>query len=119
MKPPIFIDDQGDVLIFDSLMRAESYLEPSDVKCGRIAIFDSEGRILHPSVHEVNQKIAFFWTRTCERIVLEPLEGGAKHPMKLRSLLVDFLSKIIPTTEPLISYPLEKLVEMSLKFKIE
>ena len=32
MKPPIIVDDHGDVSVFDSVEKAERYLEPMDAK---------------------------------------------------------------------------------------
>lgn len=46
MKPPIIVNDHGDVSIFQSIEDAERYLESPDVLENRYAAYDSEGRLL-------------------------------------------------------------------------
>lgn len=43
MKPPIIVNEHGDVMIFASKSSAEIYLETIDVENGEYQAYDSEG----------------------------------------------------------------------------
>jgi hypothetical protein len=43
MRPPIIIDNHGDMLFFDTIQQAEKYLEPIDVRNQEYAVYDSAG----------------------------------------------------------------------------
>jgi hypothetical protein len=111
MKPPIIVNDNGDVLVFESVQNAERYLEPYDVrKCNEV--FDSEGRRLKQVI--VRHGLS-------KRVKLEPisLPGAATH--RLRELLSDFLTRVDVTSEkPLEQWSIEELLlEMLLRFRTE
>ena len=53
MKPPIFVDNNGDVSEFASVNEAEKYMEPIDVKNGEYVVTDSLGVRL--GVHVVEE----------------------------------------------------------------
>jgi hypothetical protein len=46
IKPPILLDEGGDLALFSSVERLEQYLEPIDVENGEYQAYDSTGRIL-------------------------------------------------------------------------
>ena len=46
MRPPIIVDNFGDVMFFESAHTAERYLEAIDVEHGEYVAYDSEGRLL-------------------------------------------------------------------------
>jgi hypothetical protein len=111
MKMPIIADNRGDVLAFDSVPKAEAYMEPIDILNGEYVVYDSEGYILKPSV--VKDK------KGRERVLLGPADEKRKDEEKLRTVLVQFLSQVTETNQPLESFSLGQLVEMLAKFKTE
>jgi hypothetical protein len=111
MKPPIIANNLGDVLIFESITKAERYIEPIDVKNGAYVIYDSEGRLLEASV--VKKKIMG------ERVVLKDREQAPEHQAELRDLLIEFLSTLGESKESLAACSLSQLVEKGLQFKTE
>jgi hypothetical protein len=46
MKPPIFVDENGDTAVFLKVEDAEVYLEPIDVENEEYVAYDSEGTLL-------------------------------------------------------------------------
>ena len=46
MKPPIIVDDHGDLSFYSSRAAAERYLEATDVKNEEYQAYDSSGRVL-------------------------------------------------------------------------
>ena len=42
MQPTIIIDETGDVDMFESVVEAEQYLEPIDVKHGRLKLMTAK-----------------------------------------------------------------------------
>lgn len=52
VKPPIIVNQQGDVMIFEDIKEAESYIEVVDVENEEYVVFDSEGLVLTPRVLE-------------------------------------------------------------------
>ena len=82
MKPPIIADSRGDVLVFDTVALAASYMEPVDVRNGEWVAFDSEGRLLTVEVEPKGRH---------ERTVLKPGEGIPDHASILRNTLVRYL----------------------------
>ena len=56
MKPPIIIDEHGDVEVYNSVEEAAMNLEAIDVENNEYIAYDSEGRLLRlipNSVHAV------------------------------------------------------------------
>lgn len=50
MTPPLFVDENGDLAVFDSIQDACRYLEPVDVLAGVYRAFDASGTPLALSV---------------------------------------------------------------------
>lgn len=60
IKMPIkIVERNGDVISFDDLNEAESYMEPVDVRSGEYRAFDSSGEELKISIIKKNKKIFF------------------------------------------------------------
>lgn len=51
MQPPIIADNEGDLILFDSLVEAERYLEPIDVSGGGWVVYDANGGLLLATVY--------------------------------------------------------------------
>jgi hypothetical protein len=86
MKPPIIVDVGEDVLVFDSVERVESYLEPIDVKAGAIRVFDSDGRLMKVGVTRERGPL---WAKI-ERVRLDISDEEPGHEFELTSLLTEF-----------------------------
>jgi hypothetical protein len=86
MKPPITIDDHGDINIFETIEEAEKYVEPIDARRGDFVAYDSEGRLLRSQI--VKRGLLG------PRVKLEPTETVPKHASALRARLIGFLSKL-------------------------
>jgi hypothetical protein len=111
MKVPIIADDFGDLLIFDSLKKAESYLEAIDVKQRDYPVYDSEGRRLSARVVKDGKKP--------ERVAIVEPDKEPRHESELRALLIAFLDKVLQPRENLESLPLQELILRALRFKTE
>lgn len=57
MKPPVVIDENGNILIYRSVEEAATALEPIDVKNDEYIAYDSEGRLLTLETDNVNVMI--------------------------------------------------------------
>lgn len=49
-KPPIVVNDNGDVELYETVREAETALEPIDVENEEFTIFDAEGLVIIPRV---------------------------------------------------------------------
>ncbi len=98
MTAPIVIDYHGDIAVCASLEIAEQYLEPDDV--GSVDVYDADGHLLEAA--------AYGGWRLRTRI--SDLPGSPSDAARLRSVLVDDLSKM--DKEPLASLdaPLDVLL---------
>jgi hypothetical protein len=109
LKPPIIVDNYGDMMVFESLTKAESYLEPIDIRNGEYIVFDSGGHILKQSV------IKDFKGR--ERVALTLEQDYKWEGDKLKTVLIRFLSQVLKSNQSLETLSLEQLVEMIIEFK--
>lgn len=50
MRPPIFVSENGDTQIFETVAEAEAYMEPVDVENGEYLVCDADGRRLKVEV---------------------------------------------------------------------
>jgi hypothetical protein len=105
MKTPIFINEMGDISVFDSVEDAERYLEPIDVANNEYVGYDSEGRLLQLTVTDAN------------RVSIRSSEPIPKHAVELRESLIWFLSYVGVSERWLSSAPLRELVERMLEYK--
>lgn len=104
MKPPIIIYDNGDLLIFESIEKAESYLEPIDIDI--YTAYDCEGHLL-------------FLIEQGERVTIRLAETEPNHVNELRHVLIDFLSRIGNEYDELSKALLEELIVKSLEYKTQ
>jgi len=82
MKPPIIVDDHGDVCIFETLEKAEGGIETYDIRDNACVIYDSEGRLLNGEIEG-----SLKWGR----VVLKPAEESPAHVPELRRVLIGSL----------------------------
>jgi hypothetical protein len=110
MKPPIFIYEPVDLLVFRDVDTACRYLEPPDVARGVGKAFDSEGKPL--TVRLVER----------EQIVIEESDEMPL-PDELKNILVTFLSHPKPaahlgtSAEVLARLSLESLMQSAFQFE--
>ena len=88
MKPPITIDDHGDLSIFERLEDAEKYVEPIDVSSGDLVAYDSEGRLLRGRIVKTR---LFGWGGG---VKFELAEDVPQHALALRQSLIEFLVEL-------------------------
>jgi hypothetical protein len=116
MTPPIIVDAVEDVLVFDSVEKAELYLEPFDVKNEPIRVFDGEGRLLRAVIVETKGPIC----TKVERVRFDSVDVEPKHQSELWTLLIEYLSRAERRSrEQFESQTLEELVRKALEYKIE
>jgi hypothetical protein len=111
VKPPIVIDDSGDLMVFDSPDLAQRYIEPIDIKAGHYMIYDSEGRLLAADIVPK----AF----VLERVVLRDAEDIPTHQHVLMGRLKSFLVAVGEDPQRLENCALGDLVHQCLPYKTE
>lgn len=111
MESPIIVDNKGDVSIFDSVEKAERYLEPIDIRNDEYVVYDRSGRLL---------KCAIVKHLLAERVKLEPASESVVDVPRLRRVLVDCLARVGTRLEkPLEQRSLEELLAEMLRLKSE
>jgi hypothetical protein len=105
MKTPIFINERGDVSVFESVEDAEHYIEPIDVANNEYVGYDSEGRLLQLTVTDAN------------RVNIRSAESVPRHAAELRKALTWFLSYVGVSENWLSNASLQELVEKMLEYK--
>jgi len=118
MKAPIFYDDAGDLLIFNSVSYAESYVEAIDVKSERDKIYDSEGRKLNAIV-KTKKKPMFFglFHIEYEYVEFKDAEAVPTHATALENRLIIFFNAI--GRHELLELPLSELIRESLNYALD
>jgi hypothetical protein len=102
MRPPIFLWEPNDLLVFDSVEKAEAFVEPPDVKAG--IAYDAEGRLL---AFEANGR----------RTLLREREREPTHGAELRSAITQASLAVGAQIDP--SMPLPELVNAALaRFRV-
>lgn len=92
IRPPIIIDAQGSLLVFNSISRAMRELTPLDVREGRYPIaYDSDGRLLRIEVRVRERKILGIWRQIREEVQIVAYEHIPTHELALRELLLRFI----------------------------
>lgn len=108
MQPPIIVLDD-DVEIFESVASAEGYLEPPDVRRGKLRILDREGR---PVVAKIVRRLL------AEVVKLEDAPASEPKPGDFRAALELFLSRV--ENKGVGSYSessIDELLERAMRFK--
>jgi len=109
IRPPIIVDESGDISIFDSARSAERYLEPIDVRNEVYEVYDATGRRLKP---EIRAETRLFFGRfgfKTESVVL--VSSELVEADRLQQRLLRFLEKVKKGDASLAALPLETLVE--------
>lgn len=106
MDAPIVVHENGDVVIFASVERAERYLEPIDVEAGRLTAYDSAGRLLR-------------LVPTSPRITIEAAEAEPTHNEELRESLRELLSHVGVAEDQIDRMSIQEMVKRALEYKIE
>ncbi len=116
MKVPIIVNDAGDLSFFRSVESLERYIEPTDVREGNGAVYDSEGRRLSLATRRERRPVLFGLFRVpSERTVLECEECEPGHAEVLRTLLAEFLrDRNMAHTSFADSVPLGHLLELAI-----
>jgi hypothetical protein len=90
--PPIFVV-VDDLLVFDSIEAAESYLEPVDVTEGERA-YDSQGRLFRVRVEGSIKRGWFSVDQSRATVKLDPTETQPGHAEQLRVALGRWLGQL-------------------------
>ncbi|MDO8444575.1 MAG: hypothetical protein Q7T53_00470 [Deltaproteobacteria bacterium] len=92
MKPPIIVNDHGDISVFKTVADAENYLESPDVLAGQYVAYDSDGRLLKLNAPK-QKKYGLLWFTiiSIDKISISNGESQASHVEELKSILKDFL----------------------------
>jgi hypothetical protein len=106
MKEPIFAYEPVDLTVFRTVIDAELYLEPPEIRNNSLLFFDAEGRILRARVRRLNG--------VDEIAITDEDEGG--DPSFLRQLLLDFLEHLGHDRVGLDEKELHDLVQQSLLY---
>ena len=92
IRPPIIIDSQGSLLVFNSFTQAIKELSPADVRAGRYPVaYDADGRLLRIEVRVRERKILGIWKEVREEVQIIAYEHIPTHEMALRELLLRFI----------------------------
>jgi hypothetical protein len=101
MKPPIILDNRGDLSVFQDPEEALAYAEVVDVEAGEYKAFDAEGRLLTlgtgPGGRYGNKKV-----------IIVGVEERPDHQQELRNTLVDFMRRAGASPDP--NAPLPALI---------
>lgn len=113
IKPPIVIDQEGDVLIFRTPEEAEGYLESPDIVEGRYVAYDSEGQLLKLEAPGAWSILGFIVGT--ERVSVQPGQEQATHADALRALLVRRLASERDWREEWMRATLPELLEKAVE----
>jgi uncharacterized protein (DUF3820 family) len=114
MKEPIicFNRDEHSTLIFESVFKAERYVEPIDIKIGNNVFYDSEGKILEGSV--------ITDPRGIERTLISEIANNKFDKYELKRVLIDLIEDYLDfSRKQLEEMELFLVVKEALKFKTE
>ena len=112
MKLPIISVDGLDVVLFESITRAEDGMEPEDICDPGVELFDADGNLLS-AVVEFEKGVGFGpfrWKRRKVRIV--ELTTGEDHHNRLRTALQGYLESLGDfSNEMFVGEELEELIQ--------
>lgn len=104
-------ETRGGVMVFETRERAESYLEPIDVKNEEYQIYDSTGLLLETHIGRDSRGI--------EWVSIQEPRQPENRESELIDLLCHFLKVADSKIENLRNQSLAELVRASLKFKTD
>ena len=94
VRPPIIVNEHGDIHVFPSVEEAETYLEPVDVRNNEYVAYDSEGRRLILSVRSRPRTFLFgLLTSNVETVAIGCEEEQPQHAEELRIVLAGSLQR--------------------------
>lgn len=102
MEPPIILNENGDLSIFDSVRAAEEYVEPIDVRNNEYVAFDRNGRRL-----ELRVVTRRGWPEQVEILEQQDVDSGAD---ELREALYRWLSGLGLEEDKFEGLSLEELI---------
>jgi formylmethanofuran dehydrogenase subunit E len=109
MKKPIFAYEPDDLMVFETVWKAERYIEPPDVN-NRIYL-DAEGKILTALVEEDSRGI--------ERVIIIENSNSPYQPDELERIIKSSLQYLNYSEQELENKSLPELVIEILKYKTE
>lgn len=107
IEPPIFIYENGDLEIYESIRDAEVDLESIDVRNNIYLGYDSRGRRLR------------IFAESSNAVVIMEAEQEPTHGDELRAHLVEFLEFMGTPSDAIKAASLQNLVEMVWKFRFK
>lgn len=88
--PPIVVDENGDLTIFNSVAEAEGHLEPVDVANDEYVAYDAKGRRLRLEI-DPREKVRGFVVSNDYGVKIRLMEGQSSAEPALRSALLRFI----------------------------
>ena len=114
MQPPIMVIEHGNIDIFDSISKAEKYLEPIDARNEEYEVYDKDGHLLKLDVEEM-EKVSFFGKLKVEGVKIYNEDDGEDHTYELRKALIDLFRKTSTYDFKDEGLPLHELVNKAVK----
>lgn len=109
IKEPIFVYEPADLLVFETIWKAERYVEPCDAKDS--FYFDAEGQILKVSIEKD--------IRGIEHTKISENDAAQYDKDELKQLIIDTLEYMNYSREELENTTFPELLKEILKFKRE
>jgi hypothetical protein len=116
MKLPIFLYDNGDISIFQSVVHAENYIESPDILDNEYIVFDADGIPLKLSTSK-QAKFKLFGLEliSVSRVSIKEHDNDIKVDDKLKIALKAVLLKLDVNNEYVNNADLNDLVNMSIE----
>ena len=111
MRPPLVLDEHGDIQVFESVDELICEVELIDVRNQEYDVFDSEGRKLELTVaeHGVSKRLAYPSER--HKIVLRCADPRPTHQDELKKRLLNFLHRVGEAVTEYENRPLENVLD--------
>ena len=106
MKPPIIINENGDLLFFETVQDAERYVEAIDVLNNEYVAYDSIGHLLELSVQ---------LKKEYDVVAISCIEQEPRHVYELQHILSDFFLQVEVNEEWIKKATLEDLVQKGIQ----
>ncbi len=111
MKPPLIVNNHGDVMVFASAQDLERELEAIDVEHHEYVAYDSEGRLVELGIGRRRGTLFF----SIKSVVVQGAEPTPTHTGELREVLRRFLQGVGESNDWLANASLEALVSRGLE----